>query len=384
MPVTTPKVSAIVLNWKRPEQVRKIVTYLSEKDYVDEVIVWNNNPVPLRLDQNLDKLRIINSEQNLGDHAKYLACAEARNEYCFYQDDDHNTKFFLDSMYFAFCLQPDRLHTLTDPVTWMSNWNWTYFNKEKDIHARFSWIGCGAFFARSLALRYLDILDRYFSPEEKLMADSGFAVLLNQPIIQMQVGLVKYDQDNAYSATPGFLRRQHEIQMKVGGLLDKFSCKENPLPRCVVRSVSLESILFTSFLPLDFSPRSIPFDPASENDLRRRTRDYIPMEKFKKFARNPYSFGLSPYQDRYWRAEFRQHDTWGIIVRRPCLIRLGTNNDVVLPEYGAWRVCVDDKIIECSTREIFTRSFDLQSTLCLTYLFDRDIELYINAKHDFH
>jgi hypothetical protein len=39
-----PDVSAVILNWSRPENVVVIVAHLCQYDFFESIIVWNNNP----------------------------------------------------------------------------------------------------------------------------------------------------------------------------------------------------------------------------------------------------------------------------------------------------------------------------------------------------
>lgn len=103
---------AIVLNWSRFPNVRRITSLLcsSELDsFMKRVLVWNNSPKPLtylvrdisppydRLFSNTvakdftptscseEKLEIVNSMENMYFHARFLGCSQSDAEYCFVQ-----------------------------------------------------------------------------------------------------------------------------------------------------------------------------------------------------------------------------------------------------------------------------------------------------------
>jgi LmbE family N-acetylglucosaminyl deacetylase len=68
----TDKVSAVLVKWKRSEEIQAIVDWLKRIEFIDEVIVWENKP-----------------EDNKGVYARYLAAIRlARNELIYTQDDD--------------------------------------------------------------------------------------------------------------------------------------------------------------------------------------------------------------------------------------------------------------------------------------------------------
>ena len=72
------RITAVMLNWKRPENVARIVAGWRESGLVDEAIVWNNNPdAPLTLD---GWARVINTSHNHGLYARFVAACLARND----------------------------------------------------------------------------------------------------------------------------------------------------------------------------------------------------------------------------------------------------------------------------------------------------------------
>jgi len=360
---TPPMVTAVVLHWKRTENVKGIVAQLLTKPFIDEVIVWNNHPDPLTEFISSSKVRIINSPVNLRDISKYIACAEAKHEVCFYQDDDWDTGHYLDGMYRAYCLQPSRLHTVTGAFTWRQNWVWTYYNEKLDIHAAFSWIGCGAMFPRSMAERYVSIAQKYFSEDEQEIADSGFAVLQNQPIVQMQVSLKKLTQREALSHTEGFDDRLKRLHIKIGRLLPKFSAPEQLAPRCVVRAIHGDKLLFTSFIPFDSPPRLIQFDPNNEADLRYRTRDNISFEKNTKFSRAPFTAAFDVDVRRCWVTKLVAGDTWGVIVNKPSVIQIQLLNIGSDDAEKIWKVATSKYTEAITLGDICNHKFEVESAI---------------------
>jgi len=79
-------ITGVLLNWRRPDNVARIVAGWRESGLVDEGIVWNNNPdEPLALD---GQARVINASHDLGLYTRFAAACLARNECVLIQDDD--------------------------------------------------------------------------------------------------------------------------------------------------------------------------------------------------------------------------------------------------------------------------------------------------------
>ncbi|NQU20967.1 MAG: hypothetical protein HQ567_06755 [Candidatus Nealsonbacteria bacterium] len=103
------KCSAVLLNWKRPQNVERIVTGLNASDLVDEIIVFDNNPaceLPPLVDCTL-----IQADRDLGLYTRFTAGCLARNEAVLWQDDDlllppETLRGLLD----AWSTEPDILH----------------------------------------------------------------------------------------------------------------------------------------------------------------------------------------------------------------------------------------------------------------------------------
>lgn len=64
------KVTAVLLRWKRHEELKKIEAHLLTLPFIDEIIIWDN------------------TEQNSLMYGRFLAAMTARNETIYVQDDD--------------------------------------------------------------------------------------------------------------------------------------------------------------------------------------------------------------------------------------------------------------------------------------------------------
>ena len=65
------KATAVLLNYKRPDELKRIRIELEKQtDYIDEIIIWDN------------------SKSNIRMYGRYLCALEAKNETIYTQDDD--------------------------------------------------------------------------------------------------------------------------------------------------------------------------------------------------------------------------------------------------------------------------------------------------------
>lgn len=166
------ELTGIILHWQRLEGVRKLTqTMLENKNLFPNIIIWNNNPkkiltfTDLLIEEN-DRIKIVNSDENIKDQAKYRACALAKTRACFYVDDDWDMRMYARSLYSHFLLEPTILHAITDQFTYFTNLVWTFFDETIDLHTGFSWIGCGSIFLRDNAVRHLKYLDLFVDNDE--------------------------------------------------------------------------------------------------------------------------------------------------------------------------------------------------------------------------
>ncbi len=77
--------SAVLLSWKRPYNLPRILTSLKEIPYISEILLWNNNP---EVQLKFDGVTTINSEKNFFCFPRYLVATLAQNENLWFQDDD--------------------------------------------------------------------------------------------------------------------------------------------------------------------------------------------------------------------------------------------------------------------------------------------------------
>ncbi|GAA5967764.1 hypothetical protein JCM8115_006439 [Rhodotorula mucilaginosa] len=180
--------TAIVLHWKRTDNVRLVVAHLCRYTFFDSVLVWNNNP-EIQLTHKTfatsrcpaSKLRIYNSPRNLLFIARFLACAQADTPYCYFQDDDWLVRP-LRALYTQFGRDPEGpvVVQTSDQVSMLFGLEWCFYNNP--LHTCFSWVGTGAFTSRQHVDRFLSLSTLLAYPRDELAhADNSFTTFQNEP-----------------------------------------------------------------------------------------------------------------------------------------------------------------------------------------------------------
>ena len=196
------KISACLVSWKRPENVRRIVDQLLDEPLIDDIVIWNNNPnLPLSFTD--PRVSVIQSDRNRVTYGRYLAARQAKHDVIYTQDDDclvHN----LAELHETFRLDGSRIvhglklgHLIDNPRNLFGS-------------AHMALVGWGALFRRE----WVDTLDAYierFGEDELLdrKADRIFSVLLNRrhrPIPAAVTDLAGTDGPEALSVRDDHMR----------------------------------------------------------------------------------------------------------------------------------------------------------------------------------
>ena len=198
------RVTVVLMSWKRPENIIKLLSYFADIEHVSEVVVWNNNvdkPLRnLRFDKARYSLIVHNSPLNLNTLGRWTACAElATNPLCFFIDDD-----FLPTMFkhllMSYNRAPNTLHAATNPITFFNNLRWGIEDSERGIHTSFSWVGSGSIVSRKMASEFVK-KTVVLSEKDRNVCDNAFSYFTNQYPSQMmaQLDIGDLGQDNAFS-----------------------------------------------------------------------------------------------------------------------------------------------------------------------------------------
>lgn len=82
------RLSLILMNWKRPRMLERIVERYAAYGFVDDIIVWDNNPgEPLRLPRR-PGLKVVSCRHDAGLDARWAAAAMADHAHLLVHDDD--------------------------------------------------------------------------------------------------------------------------------------------------------------------------------------------------------------------------------------------------------------------------------------------------------
>ncbi|CAH7688241.1 expressed protein [Phakopsora pachyrhizi] len=233
-----PDVTAVILNWNRPESVIVIVGHLCRYEFVESVIVWNNNPTrPLTGDDFRStqcpnrKIRIYNSPTNQYFFARYLACLQSSTRFCFFQDDDCIVRS-IRTMYYQFkSLQPDQALVVvqSDPTySVMYNWEWCFKNQLENLNTCFAWLGHGSFVSKSAVSEFVNwIGDQSLSSDLIALSDNFFTTSLNREpsvIVQKEIVALSLNPNDGFSdGRLGLERNRIYIQKGVERLANQLS-----------------------------------------------------------------------------------------------------------------------------------------------------------------
>jgi glycosyltransferase involved in cell wall biosynthesis len=184
-------VSACLLSYKRPSNLQPIVDSLHSYDFIDEILVWNNNP-DIRLKLRGSKVRVIDSKENLLCFGRFQCSQQAKNSVIYVQDDDVIVQNVLD-LYRSFKSDSSRItHTLAP---------YHYERRERYLYsgAHHALLGWGAFFRKE----WLEVFQNYRGLSDDLVfrrgADKIFTMLLQRRHNTLRAQI----QTLPYSTSPG-------------------------------------------------------------------------------------------------------------------------------------------------------------------------------------
>ncbi|GAA5999501.1 hypothetical protein JCM5350_002780 [Sporobolomyces pararoseus] len=259
-------VTAILLHWKRTDNLRVIIASLCHYEFIETIVVWNNNLDVVLSHEDFSsarcpssKLEINNSPQNLLFLARHLACMQATTPYCYFQDDDWFVQS-IRSLYAQFKRDPEGSVVVGTTKEMAINYrsNWCFF--QKPLHACFTWLGTGAFTSRNHVARYLDAVTTLDFPRDELAhADNSFTTFLNNPPYVLGSGaIIEMKTGKGYSdGEKGDLRNQLYIQKGIEQFSHYLNASFSKLPPT--------TILPNTPVPLDVTfyrtPASPPLTP---------------------------------------------------------------------------------------------------------------------------
>lgn len=168
-----PRVTACLVSWKRPQNLSVIIRSLRTAEFIDEILVWNNNP-EVGLELTDSAVRVIESRENLSCYGRFTCAAEARNRIIYVQDDDALNDD-LPALYGHFLRDSSRITHALAPT------HWNQRNRRIYGEAQMALLGWGAFFRKEW-LSVLDELPASIREDPLLLreADAFFTLLLQR------------------------------------------------------------------------------------------------------------------------------------------------------------------------------------------------------------
>src|ERR1700679_2653873 len=80
-------VSLLILNWQRPENLKKILDTQADYENIGEILIFNNNK-DINFQYSHPKVKILNSSFDFGLRSRWILAALASIKYLVFQDDD--------------------------------------------------------------------------------------------------------------------------------------------------------------------------------------------------------------------------------------------------------------------------------------------------------
>lgn len=110
MPKTTglDKITAILLSWRRTQNMPRIIEELARSPRIAEIMLWNNNP---EVSLHFPGVTVINSPRNFLCFARYSLVPLAAHHTIWFQDDDLLIrKDQIEVIYGAYAADPGRIY----------------------------------------------------------------------------------------------------------------------------------------------------------------------------------------------------------------------------------------------------------------------------------
>jgi hypothetical protein len=166
-------VTACLLSWRRPRNLRTIVADVGRHPFIDEILIWSNDAsVEIQLED--PRVRVLKSPENVGCYGRFLCVAQARNPVVYVQDDDALLGN-LDELAGAFAADPTRIAHALRPGH--------YADRHLRVHGdcEVALLGWGAFLMRDWVCA-LDVVPDSMRAGElfRREADKFFSLLLER------------------------------------------------------------------------------------------------------------------------------------------------------------------------------------------------------------
>jgi glycosyltransferase involved in cell wall biosynthesis len=195
--------TACLLSFKRPGNIQKIIDSIHDYAFIDEILVWNNNP-EINLAVTGSKVRVINATENKICYGRFLCAKEAKNDTIYFQDDDA----IIDNvpeLYYLFLKDPSCI------TYGLSKRHFQILDKYIYPETQVSFLGWGSFIKKTWLKVFDDYLQKngtdYIFLRE---ADKFFTLLLRKKnnAIEGKIQLLEYDSVQGYAL---YLEKSHTL-----------------------------------------------------------------------------------------------------------------------------------------------------------------------------
>ncbi|MCD4788933.1 MAG: glycosyltransferase [Bacteroidales bacterium] len=196
-------VSACLLSYKRPNNLQLIIDSIHDYPFIDEILVWNNNP-NAKLSLLGEKVRIIESEENMICYGRFLCAKNARNEVIYTQDDDVIVRN-VTGLYKHFLNDKSCITHALSRNHFRQHGNYIYPDGQVAL------LGWGSFFRKE----WIEVIDTYLNSYEsdftfKREADIMFSLLLGKRhnTVPAQIEMLP---DHSTSGIALYREKKHEL-----------------------------------------------------------------------------------------------------------------------------------------------------------------------------
>ncbi|KAI8095628.1 hypothetical protein BDF21DRAFT_406362 [Thamnidium elegans] len=169
------------------EGIMRAVRHLLKYPFIKEIYVYNQiKSKPLTAEQfhrnttTSVHIEIIEKNAALYSMGKFTACAVAKFEKCYFQDDLWLNPY-LDTLYTHSQHYSDHLIVNTRPVNYIDYKKWRFTNKDNSLHTGYADLRYGAFVPRQKVQTFLSQLSTQgLNPNKLNYADIYFCIWFNQ------------------------------------------------------------------------------------------------------------------------------------------------------------------------------------------------------------
>lgn len=108
------QVSAVLLNWLRPDNLPQVIAPLLDYPSIDDIVIWNNSPEPLSLADYPPNVAQWSCGRNLCTYGRFVAARYAAKHDTIYTQDDDYAIGNIEQIIAGFRDDPERIHASLD------------------------------------------------------------------------------------------------------------------------------------------------------------------------------------------------------------------------------------------------------------------------------